>query len=311
MVRKKIVIFLMQLNRINIGILKLYFRRRIKRKVKWTSDFSIIEGMSMTAWQVYERIHRKIKLHNFFTLMFFFLICSITVILMFPCLMYLFFNCFEEEFEDSVELTLCKSDDLSILKNELEYFHISNLKPENLSELPLSITLDSLESNELNSFANNSLLIRNAGGKSEISEAYSIHHLSELMKCDSVIYETQITYWCKYKLLDYIMILKDRNVGVSVVRAFEINKPFDHKFGVQLLYRKINGMMIARRIVTEYQSFDYSILHIFSENKKITDILIQCLQDDCFKPSKIELRGNVSVWITTSSINAIYTNKLR
>lgn len=301
----------MQLNRINIGILKLYFRRRIKRKIKWTSDVSIIEGMSTTVWQVFERIHRKIKLHNFLMLAFFFIISSLTVILMFPILIYFFFNCFEDEIEQEVkEFTICKSEDSSFLKTELEYYNISHLKHEKISDNPIIIKLDELHSDQLNEFANNSLLIRNAGGKSEISEAYSIHHLSELLKCNTVIYETQITYWCKYKLLDYIMLFKNHNIGVSVVRAFERNKIFDYDFGVQLLQRKINGIMIARRIVTEYQSFDDSILHIFSENKKITDILIQCLKDDSFKPSKIELRGNVSIYITTSSINAIFINKL-
>lgn len=78
----------------------------------------------------------------------------------------------------------------------------------------------------MNLYAKSSIIADNAGGQSDISEAWSIHHLMGRLQASNCVLEMEIKYFMKYKMVDYILTvpsIKDDSsatrIGVSVTRA--------------------------------------------------------------------------------------------
>lgn len=325
--KSMIILFLMQINRINIFIIKSYFKRRIKRKVRWTSHNEIVNGIILTNMQIFERIFIKIKPSNFLIMTSFFFYGLLSLISLFFLLiplisLYSIENI--KKYEDIVRVEnfkenheykpiTCKRnmtiEELIFFKDQLTLYEVSNVKEEKISDLPIVIRNDNLMSKNLNEYGKNSLNFRNAGGKSEISEAYSITHLSNNFFPKSCIYEMNVSYWCKHKLLDYIMELDDYNIGVSVVRAFSSKKEFTEDFANFMLSKKINGLISSRKTVSDKQLFNESILHILSPSKDNTEILLNCLNSSNFSSENFHIVGEFTIWITTCCEESIFTNE--
>jgi hypothetical protein len=173
----------------------------------------------------------------------------------------------------------------------------------------------------ISKLAIDSLNVDNASGRSEISECFSIHHFSKIFSIKECIYEMDVKYMYEYKMVDYIIRIKDgdklKNIGVSVTRAMLppfVNKELtdeDEKNIKELLIKKLNGLIISRNCVSERHSFNQSILHIWSESQEITDILLSFIGSDeasSILPN-LNIAGTLSIWITTSSFTPIFTNQ--
>lgn len=158
--------------------------------------------------------------------------------------------------------------------------------------------------------AKNSLLIDNAGGKSDISELYSIDYFTKIYNAHNIIYEKQVVYWIDYKMVDYICTINNSRVGVSVARAMgypSIDK-FTDEMASKLLYKKLYGLIVARNGVIKSQSFYRSILHIWCQDISIANKLYNAfsnLNDDDYG---LDVKGIVILQLTICPDERLYKN---
>ena len=302
----------MQINRINIYFIKTVFRKRVKRKVNWNNTISIIERMSGIFYQLLDRIYWKTRFWNLHIN----LLILLWILMIFPISTFLLFllriSLIPEQ-EETIKVIKSDSYELAVFLNATN--DIRNIQYElfeNEDHLKMTdqivIICDVLICDKMNTLAINSINRANAGGASEISEAWSIHHLSEKLGFCDCVYEMEIEYFCKYKMVDYILFNDDKCIGVSVFRMICFGD-FSIKAGTDLLIRKINGLIISRKCVNRKHTFYESILHIWSPSKRITEGLFECLDSDEFEPLKLEIIGTLTIWITNSENQEIYFNK--
>ena len=120
-----------------------------------------------------------------------------------------------------------------------------------------------------------SLKVENAGGASRYSEAMSIHYINARFGAKNFVLENEVEYWIQYKMCDYITIIHGQNIGISVTRAMGFPTPckFTMKSADLLLYKKMHGLIIARRGISEKHAFAKSILHIWCQTTEIAILL--------------------------------------
>lgn len=194
-----------------------------------------------------------------------------------------------------------KTPKIKIVKKHYTKFHNQHqsdiyLGPTDLDSNLLCNMITMPGFDKLTPTAHSSLLTTNAGGKSEISEALSIHLLNKYFQASHFVYEKDIEYWCDYKMVDYICSINDSRIGVSVTRAigpylakhdiFDSDN-FTTEEAHRLLDKKLNGLIMARTAVNNNMSFYTAILHIFCHNELIAKIMKQAAlervftNDDC------------------------------
>ncbi len=316
-----IIFILIQINRLNLLILKGHFKRKIRYRIRWGIRKTVLNNTLYPFWQILDRLYWKTKLRTFVPYSFIFLyVClfsPITFLLL--SLLYTFnLNVQKEEVKKEEEVVLIKKTfpNVNLFEECCSYSEVDEMsKLEKLEndEGSLNVISDKYEPllhEKIHKDARESLIIDNAGGTSTISEAYSIHILSKKMKSEGCIFEMGINYWCRYKMMDYILSLKDDvKIGVSVVRALCFYKlEFTFEDALYLLRKKINGLIISRKTVIKDHSFSKSILHIFSPSEKVTNILLECLKSEEFDVKNLEIIGTLDIWITTSGYKPIFNN---
>jgi hypothetical protein len=123
--------------------------------------------------------------------------------------------------------------------------------------------------------AKKSLLVDNAGGGSQLSEALSIHYFSERFHARRFVFENDIEYWIQYKMADFLCSIEGRRVGVSVTRAMGFPSPenFTEEDANRLMYSKMHGLVIARSGVSERHEFSVSILHCWCQTERIASLV--------------------------------------
>lgn len=158
--------------------------------------------------------------------------------------------------------------------------------------------------------AKRSLTVDNAGGKSDVSEMYSIDYFARSMDACHTLLEKEITYWIDYKMVDFICTIPDGRVGVSVARA--MGYPTEDRFTAatasRLLYKKLHGLIIARNGVSKSQNFYRSFLHIWCQNARIAELLqeaFQSLDDDDYG---LGVKGTIVLQLTICADARIYRN---
>ena len=158
--------------------------------------------------------------------------------------------------------------------------------------------------------AHRSLDIANAGGKSEISEMYSIDYFAQMYGATNTILETEVDYYYQHKMIDFICTINGRRVGISVTRGMGYPSPdnFTADTASCLIYKKLHGLVVARDIVVEEQSFSMSILHIWCQNYRIAHLLHNAFFD-------IDLsgyvKGTVLLQLTVCDDSQLYKNFIR
>lgn len=174
------------------------------------------------------------------------------------------------------------------------------------------LNLKPYEKLKLGPDAARSLLIDNAGGNSEYSEAISIHYYENVFGASDFILETEVEYWRDYKMVDYICTINNQRIGVSVTRAmgFPRSSSFTREDGKNLLKRKINGLIVACDLVITKHSFTKSILHIFCQNNRIAHIMKEVYEQELEIDSMgLKVLCDVIVVITVCNEKNIYTNR--
>lgn len=311
----------MLFNRLNLIILKKYFKRKIKRRIRWQSNASIHRGMIYPSYQILGRVYWTTNRYNLLLHILFVLYVLLSY---FPIVIMTYLHYISTYLMDDEENinrmeyvpnfgknTNTPSENVSVLEDLSPYIP-SDDESEYIQENPINIIVDSLSPThmgKMNRTAVSSLIVDNAGGASDISEAWSIHHLMGKLGAVSCYYEMDIIYWCDFKIMDYILVKPDERIGVSVVRAIcRSDLKFTYDDALRLIIKKINGLVISRKSVNEAYTFYKSILHIWSPEKYVTKLLIQVLNSGDFNPFELQIIGTLDIWITESEYSPIFNN---
>lgn len=160
--------------------------------------------------------------------------------------------------------------------------------------------------------AENSRHEQNAGGHSDVSEMYSIEHYIRLYGATDVIFEMNVEYWIDYKMVDYICTVNNQRIGVSVTRAmgYPTADYFTKQKGVELLNKKLFGLIVARNATTQKHTFYKSILHVWCQNQRIADILEKVYCDIDLSEYGLDIEGEIVLHLTVCGYSPIYTNEL-
>ena len=171
--------------------------------------------------------------------------------------------------------------------------------------------------NRLGNEGDLSLARCNAGGKSEISEAYSIDYFNRVHHTLFTIFETQVQYWIDFKMVDFITSWIDDNymeirLGISVTRAMvapgKTDDDFHFENGVELIDKKVRGLIIARNSVIKQQNFFHSILHIWCQTPKIANIVESVASQLDPEEYGLTMKGSFCILITYCDDPKLYKN---
>lgn len=161
-----------------------------------------------------------------------------------------------------------------------------------------------------------SLKIDNAGGSSSISEALSISLFEDKFKAFNFVYENKVNYVIKYKMVDYICSINFGdiiNIGVSVSRG--VYRPmtrknryiiFDDSDARNLLFKKLNGLIISQQTIHEDMNFYYAVLHIWCLDEHIEQTIIKVFEEFRNQPEY----DNIILMTTVSDYAPIYKQNM-
>jgi hypothetical protein len=153
-----------------------------------------------------------------------------------------------------------------------------------------------------------SLTVKNAGGNSRVSEAYSISLFEKMYKAKNFLLETQVEYWIDYKMCDFLCSIDGRRVGVSVTRAMFYEDPllFTISHSDALLNKKLEGLIISRNCVADKHTFFEAYLHIWCQTR---DIARLCKESFDKMVARDDSYSEVILLLTVSDCKEIYFNK--
>jgi hypothetical protein len=184
------------------------------------------------------------------------------------------------------------------------------------SDVKYLLTVDRCQFPEFNSIAfldipRYSMEIPNAGGSSNKSEALSMQFMHYRFGATDFIPEMDVDYWIDYKMCDYLMSLHGENIGVSVTRAIAhpFDSPYTYDMALNLLDKKLYGLIVARNCISERHQFFRAILHIWCMHQQTATSLQQAYQE-MVRRDTTKTYDNVYVMCTICSHKYIYTNWL-
>lgn len=161
----------------------------------------------------------------------------------------------------------------------------------------------------------------NAGGKSILSEALSTEYIFRLYNAYDIIPEMKITYSHEYKMLDLIATLpfqfiknntiSSLRVGISVTRGmfYGNSDGFTEEQAIDLLNKKLYGLIVARNCVVEAHNFDKCILHIWCQTPRIACLLKKAFESMDINDYGLDVKGCVILILTVCTEEWIYTDK--
>lgn len=156
------------------------------------------------------------------------------------------------------------------------------------------------------------LLEENAGGQSELSEAFSFEVMRKCFGAQLLKTEMAIAYWWPHwKKTDYSCKVSGIKLGVSVTRAMKYNGVFTRRDGRHLLRKKLNGIIESSQGVLERDEWQRQVLHIWATDSYIEVILQELFLEMVF--NEPELVQNTLLLVTVASEDMwwiFYQNKL-
>lgn len=166
---------------------------------------------------------------------------------------------------------------------------------------------------DLSQESRKSIEIDNAGGKSDISEMFSIDYFNQVHKSTQTIYETQIDYWADYKMVDFICTMNNSRVGVSVARAMGYPDPskFTFSSAQHLLFKKLYGLIVARNCVNKNHSFIRSVIQIWCQTENIANLLAKAFSNLDHEDYGLDIKGVVILQLTICDDPQLYQNFVR
>jgi hypothetical protein len=158
--------------------------------------------------------------------------------------------------------------------------------------------------------AKRSITVENAGGKSDISEMYSIDYFSTVHGATDTILEKEVEMFINYKMVDFICTIDGHRVGVSVTRAMGYPTPdkFTPAMAAKLLYKKLYGLIVARNGVVKSQSFYKSVLHIWCQDVRIAGLLFDAFSNLDDNDYGLDVKGVLILQLTVCDDPQIYKN---
>lgn len=165
------------------------------------------------------------------------------------------------------------------------------------------------ETIQLSFDAERSLDIENAGGNSARSEALSIHYFNTVHNATDFMLEMEVPYWIDYKMVDFICTIDSERCGVSVTRAMKYRDPDGYTFkdGHELLYKKLYGLIVARKGVEKRARFYKSILHIWCQTENIAKILTEVYKTIDISSYGLDIKGSLTLLLTVYNDESIYS----
>jgi len=156
------------------------------------------------------------------------------------------------------------------------------------------------------------LFEENAGGQSELSEAFSFEVMRQCFGAQLLKTEMSIAYWWpNWKKTDYSCKVQGITLGVSVTRAMKYNGVFTRRDGRNLLRKKLFGINESTKGVLERDEWQRQILHIWATDAYIEAILQKLFLEMVF--NEPELVQNTVIIVTVACEDSwwiFYQNKL-
>lgn len=167
----------------------------------------------------------------------------------------------------------------------------------------------SIDCTTLSDSAKKSLLVDNAGGKSAVSEAFSIYYFGWIRGATDFVFEKEVDYWISYKMVDFICTVKGKRVGVSVTRAMGFPSPnyFGYDDAVILLRKKLFGLIVARDCVMTKHSFSCSVLHVWCQTEAIANHVRDAYSSFDVKDFGLDVASHVLLMLTVCGERMIYS----
>lgn len=155
-----------------------------------------------------------------------------------------------------------------------------------------------------------SLAVDNAGGRSAVSEMFSIDYFSYKYKATDILLEMEVGYWIDYKMVDFICTIDHNRIGVSVARAmgFPTALDFTKEKAENLIKKKLFGLIVARNSVIKKQSFLRSVLHIWCQSEHIAQLLYDAYQALDENDYGLDIKGIVILQLTVCDDVQLYQN---
>ena len=106
----------------------------------------------------------------------------------------------------------------------------------------------------------------NAGGSSRCTEVMSMQFLIDCEGAEVLKTETEMVYDLEGKLADYLVDLGGVRVGVSVTRAYKgpVVDVYTLDDATELLEKKLSGIVEAQENVSEADSWERSMVHVWT-----------------------------------------------
>jgi hypothetical protein len=154
------------------------------------------------------------------------------------------------------------------------------------------------------------LNVNNAGGSSEISEIVSMYYMQKRYGATHFIPEMSVQYDTESKICDYLMNINGYKIGVSVTRAilYPFERPINETFTTSLLYRKMTGILLAKRSVAPEHAFHHSMIHIWCRSQSDID-MIKTSYQKIIDQDYYDLYKGIYIFCSLCVTDFIYTNK--
>jgi len=153
----------------------------------------------------------------------------------------------------------------------------------------------------------------NAGGKSIVSESFSMEHLCRRFGASDVRTELEIRYWNdNWKKVDFLCQIHGQSIGVSVSRAMGFPDPasFTMDDAQRLIVKKLYGLVVAMQGIDDEHRQDFCVLHIFCQTPKIAGFVQLAFLELVTRNRDVDYSGIVVLLTVAETVPEIFANDL-
>ncbi|KAJ3049541.1 hypothetical protein HK097_009474 [Rhizophlyctis rosea] len=154
------------------------------------------------------------------------------------------------------------------------------------------------------------LTLPNAGGDSVASEVLSFDMFATLFNATLSATEMQVRYYPQGgSILDYVMRIHSRLIGVSVTRAFAggaQRRKYTAEDATRLLYKKLTGAKCAMRNLFVPEGVEGCLLHVWvrdGEGARVVRKAWRRLRED--------VKGRVVVVVSVCNVDAVFAKGMK
>jgi hypothetical protein len=121
------------------------------------------------------------------------------------------------------------------------------------------------------------LEVPNAGGSSQLSEAFAFEELARCETAGLLKTETEIIYDTQGKITDLEVTIAGHKIGVSVTRAFAfpLGTPYTPEQATTLITRKLEDILASSANVSAEDRWDKQILAVMAYDGQAADVVAQ------------------------------------